>query len=29
VPLLRLVVDVAKMQGFLEGLLRGARLRHT
>jgi glycosyltransferase involved in cell wall biosynthesis len=26
---LRLVVDVAKMQGFLEGVLRGARLRRT
>jgi hypothetical protein len=23
VPVLRLVVDVAKMQGFLEGVLRG------
>jgi glycosyltransferase involved in cell wall biosynthesis len=29
VPLLRLVVDVAKMQGFLEGVLRGARLRRS
>jgi glycosyltransferase involved in cell wall biosynthesis len=27
VPPLRLVVDVAKMQGFFEGLVRGARLR--
>ena len=26
---LRLVVDVAKMQGFLEGVLRGGRLRRT
>jgi glycosyltransferase involved in cell wall biosynthesis len=29
VPPLRVVVDVAKMQGFLEGILRGARLRRT
>ncbi|HET6695733.1 MAG TPA: glycosyltransferase [Gaiellaceae bacterium] len=29
VPPLRLAVDVAKMQGFLEGVLRGSRLRRT
>ena len=29
VPPLRLVVDVAKMQGFLEGVFRGARLRRA
>jgi glycosyltransferase involved in cell wall biosynthesis len=29
VPLLRLVVDVAKMHGFVEGVLGGARLRRT
>jgi glycosyltransferase involved in cell wall biosynthesis len=29
VPPLRLVVDVAKMQGFLEGVLRGGRLRRS